>query len=134
MVRVIDASVGIKWFVQEARGDTALQVLADVLEEPAAFAVPELFFFELVHVFNRLIPSPTKEQLFLLETVLELGIVRFNMTCELFRETGRFQKLGLSGYDAAYVALASQLKGKWLTYDSQAHKCVRKTGLSVLLA
>ena len=134
MVRVIDASVAIKWFVDEDRRETALGILDEAIDDPRAFAVPELFFFELGHVFHRLIRRPTAEQVGLLETVIDLGIVRFNMTRELLRGIGRFQRIGLSGYDSAYVALAEQLEGQWITFDGQAHKLLRKTGLSQLLS
>jgi predicted nucleic acid-binding protein len=133
MVRVIDTSVAIKWFVEEKGSEIALRILTDALERPEGFAVPELFFFELAHVFNRLFPSPTQEQCALLESVMDFGIARFNMTGELLRGVRRFQKLGLSGYDAAYVALADQLDGQWITFDSRAHQMIRKTRRSVLL-
>jgi predicted nucleic acid-binding protein len=133
MVRVIDTSVAIKWFVEEKGREAALGVLAEAMDAPEGFAVPELFFFELAHVFNRLFPSPTEEQCALLENVMDFGIARFNMTGELIRGIRRFQRLGLSGYDAAYVALAEQLGGQWITFDTRAYQAIRKTGLSVLL-
>ena len=39
----------------------------------------------------------------------------------------------LSGYDAAYVALAHLLKGLWITCDRKAHARVAGLGLSELL-
>jgi predicted nucleic acid-binding protein len=134
MVRIIDASVAIKWFVDEAGRERALEVLKDVLHNPRSFAVPELFFFELAHVFYRLHPNPSQVQVQLLSDVTVLGVHRFAMTPELLKETRYYQKAGLSGYDAAYVALAKLLKGKWLTFDAIAHKKVARTKLSELLS
>lgn len=134
MVRVIDSSVALKWFLDEPGRDRALAVLAEVLRDPEGFAVPELFFFELAHVFNRLIPEPTKNQLELLDQLTLIGIPRFSMTAELLREVRRFQRMGLSGYDGAYVGLAKMLKGRWITFDQKAHAQISSLGLSGTLS
>ena len=133
MAAVIDASVAIKWFVLEKGRTEALNVLHRVLLLPEQFCVPELFYFELSHVFNRIVPNATKVQLNLMETVLQLGMNRFSFGPDLFRGQRKFQKLGLSGYDATYVALAEQIKGQWLTFDSQAYKKIAHTKLCKLL-
>lgn len=133
MVKIIDASVAIKWFVIEKGQTQSLKVLQGVLENPTGYAVPELFYFELIHIFNRLIPAPNKGQLTLLDQIIKIGIKRFKMTNEICKNIRKFQHKGLSGYDAAYVALASLLKGKWLTFDKKAHSKISTLGLSLLL-
>lgn len=133
MVRIIDTSVAIKWFVLEQKRETALSVLEDLFKNPSRFAVPEVFFFELSHVFNRLIPHPSKEQLELLKSFLHIGLNRFSMTSELQESIRWIQGLGLSGYDAAYVAIAKIIKGQWITFDAKAHQKIRHLGLSLLL-
>ncbi len=133
MVRIVDASVALKWFVSESGHEPAKVVLRELIDTPRAFAVPELFYFELTHVFHRILPRATPEQIALLEVVLELPIQRFVMTRELLALTREFQGLGLSGYDGSYVALAKMLQGVWLTFDSRAHKMVRPGQLSKLL-
>lgn len=134
MVEVIDTSVAIKWFVKESGQEAALEVLKKVLETPDQFAVPELFYFELSHVFHRLVPKPNAGQLELFHTILTLGIYRFAMTADLYQELRPLQSLGLSGYDAAYVALAKLVKGKWITFDAKAHAKIARFSLSRLLA
>ena len=52
-IKVVDASVGIKWIVEESGSDEALQILAEVLEFPQDFAVPELFYWEITHVYHK---------------------------------------------------------------------------------
>ena len=74
MVEVIDASVAIKWFINEGGHEKALSILEKVLVKPSDFAVPELFYFELSHTFNRLIPSPTEKQIEQMNFVSILGI------------------------------------------------------------
>lgn len=133
MVKIIDASVAIKWFVSERGQDAALGILKDLLDDPSEFAVPELFYFELANVFNRLVPNPNKGQIEVLSTVLSLGMHRFSMTRELSDQIRHFQARGLSGYDAAYVALAKIVKGRWLCFDKKAHQKIKHLGLSTLL-
>ncbi len=133
MVRIVDASVAIKWFVIEPGRERALEILSEILAKPGVFAVPELFCFELAHVFHRTVPEPSDANVRLLEQVLNLGMTRFSMTPELLSEIRRLQSLGLSGYDAAYVGLAALLGGRWLTFDRQAHTLVQHLDLSELL-
>lgn len=133
MVRIIDASVAIKWFVIEDGREQALTLFEEVLNTPRSFAVPELFYFELANVFNKLFPKPTLDLLELFQSVLHLGIQRFSMSGELFIAIGKYQTLGLSGYDSAYVALAEIVGGIWITADTKAHKLIKHLKLSQLL-
>ncbi len=133
MVKIIDASIGIEWFLNSPRQQKVLDVMEEVLKSPRSFAVPELFFFELTHVFHRVIPTPTKKQLGLFEGVMKFGLQRFSMSSELFREVRKFQARGLSGYDSAYVALAKLLHGKWITLDQKAHSKIEDLKLSEVL-
>jgi len=55
------------------------------------------------------------------------------MTPELLQATRKIQRLGLSGYDAAYVGLASLLGGRWLTFDRKAHALVSHLELSEMV-
>lgn len=134
MVRIIDASVAVKWFFIEPGQARALEILKQVLAAPREFAVPELFYFEVVNVFHRLLPQPSPVQRGLLKSLVTFGIQRFAMTAELAMAVGPFQALGLSGYDGAYAALAKHLKGRWLTFDHVAHQRIAHLGLSEALS
>lgn len=134
MVQIIDASVAIKWFVDESGREAALKILSELMEKPRHFAVPELFYFELVNVFYRLYPAPDSNQFELLKAVLGIGMIRFSMTHALSVAVLKFMSLGLSGYDAAYVALAEMTDGTWLTCDKKAHQKVQHLKLSRLVA
>lgn len=58
-LRVIDASVAVKWFVREETGKrAAMELLEEIESAPANFAVPELFFNEMLSVLCRLLDSP----------------------------------------------------------------------------
>lgn len=134
MVRIIDASVAIKWFVDESGREAALKVFSELIDDPRHFAVPELFYFELVNVFYRIYPAPDSSQFELLKAVLGIGMTRFSMTPDLSVAIFKFMSLGLSGYDAAYLALAEMTAGTWLTCDKKAHQKVQHLKLSRLVA
>jgi len=134
MLLVIDASIGIKWFIREDHSDTALIILENLLTDPNRFGVPELFFFELAHTFNRLIPRPTQIQLSLLNRIVNSPMRRFSMTAELVSGIAHFQAKGLSGYDSAYLALAKSVKGRWITADVKAHRKVGDSELCRLIS
>lgn len=123
---VLDASVALKWFLAEEYQDTAQEVLQAVIAEPEWFAVPELFLFETYAALCRLHPHPLQ--------AFRRGIFRQPMTAELASDADRFRRMGLSAYDACYAALAWQISGTWLTFDSQAHQCLAVQGISCLLS
>ena len=130
MIWVIDASVAIKWFIAEESHPAAEEVLTALIARPQAFAVPELFTFELFSVLYRLHPQagPVFENGVL--PLLQGGLFRMPMTQSLAALAQRFIRLGLTGYDACYAALARDLSGLWLTYDQQAHQAIKKEKVS----
>ena len=130
MVEIIDASIGIKWFIEEEGQQTAFEILEKAIEKPNSFAVPELFYFELAHVLNRVLGKLNNSQKRLYEKTIHLGIQRIPMSPELHKSICEFQAMGLSGYDAAYVAVAKNMSGTWLTFDAKAHKRIQHLKLS----
>ncbi len=132
-VYVLDASIAVEWFVQYHKSEGPLKVLQEFLEEPRKFAVPELFFFELTHVLGKIKIQYPSIKYELLKQIIKSPLNRFSMSSELLDEIPIFQKLGLSGYDSSYVALAKSLSGVWLTLDKKAHKTIQHLGLSQLL-
>ena len=55
------------------------------------------------------------------------------MTEKLAVAADRYTKMGLSGYDACYAALARDFKGIWLTFDEKAHRMIQKENLSCFI-
>jgi len=130
MIWVIDASVAIKWFIAEESHPAAEEVLTALIARPQAFAVPELFSFEVFSVLNRLHPQPRLVFEKGVIPLLQGGLLRMPMTETLAALAQRFIPLGLTGYDACYAALARDLSGLWLTYDQQAHQAIKKEKVS----
>ena len=133
MIWVVDASVAVRWFIEEEVHVHADEVLKRLVSEPRRFAVPELFSFEVFSVLHRLHPDPIQVFTKAIIPLLQGGIFRQPMTEDLAVKAGRLVSLGLTGYDACYAALAKDLKGLWLTFDSKAHRLLEKERISCLL-
>ena len=132
---VLDASVALKWFVEdEPLVDEARTVLDAIGEDPAPYAIPELFMNELLAVLARLPGANAERVQKALDLVESLGLARIGNGHELLAAAAGFAcDWGLSGYDAVYVALASLTSGVWLTADARAAAKVRRKGLVCLL-
>jgi len=123
-IRVLDASVLVKWFVEEQGRDRALEILAEVAARPRSFAVPSLAWYELTHVLLRSVQEPETVRAKIAH-VMHLGIPCFGATPERCTRAMRLAgRTKLSGYDAHYVALAEELQGCWVTFDAKAARAV----------
>ena len=133
-ITIIDASVAIKWFVIEESGQAAAMATLDRIQDsPQHFAVPELFFNEMLSVLCKLLDDEKKiqEYMFLLES---LGLTRIGNGSELISLAATIAvKHKLSGYDAIYAAAANLVDGHWLTADARAHKRIERMRISQLL-
>ncbi|MBW1794790.1 MAG: type II toxin-antitoxin system VapC family toxin [Deltaproteobacteria bacterium] len=133
MIWVVDASVAVRWFLKDEGHPNADAVLYTLIDRPESFAVPELFCFEVYAVLCRLHPSGHDVFIKGMIPILNSGVFRQPMTERLANQAARFVKKGLTGYDATYVALATEMKGRWLTFDEKAHKCLAREKVSHIL-
>jgi predicted nucleic acid-binding protein len=133
VIWVIDASVALKWFIEEESHPLADEVLVKLIDRPMQFAVPELFAFEVYAVLQRTHPSGIEVFRKAVIPILQAGIFRHPMTEKLAIRADRYTKMGLSGYDACYAALARDLSGVWLTFDGKAHGMIHNEKISCFL-
>ena len=134
MIWVIDASVAVRWFLEQESHPHADLILDRMLSHPERFAVPELFAFEVYSVLIRIHPRGTEAFIKGMIPVLQCGILRYPMTESLASRASVFADRGLTGYDACYAALAKELNGMWLTFDNKAHKLIQKNKLSHMIS
>ena len=133
MIWIIDASVAVRWFIDEEAHPHADEVLEKVIDSPERFAVPELFAFEVFSVLQFVHPNGLEVFRKGIIPLLQGGILRQPMTEGIALIADKFVTLGLTGYDACYAALARDLKGMWLTFDRKAHTLIQKEKVSCLL-
>lgn len=128
---VIDASVAVRWYLAGESHPAADEVLRRVIEAPGDFAVPELFFFEVLAVLGRVHPRPVQTYVHAFLPVVEGGVFRHPMTETLCTHAAGYMERGLTGYDACYAGLAAELGAVWITFDSRAHALVSADNVSV---
>ena len=133
MIWVVDASVAIRWFIEQESHRHADLVLEKILSHPDRFAVPELFSFEVYAVLCRIHPRGNDVFIKGMIPILNCGILRYPMTEGLALKAAAFLEKGLTGYDACYAALAKELKGRWLTFDEKAHQLIQRFHVSFAL-
>ena len=131
MKYVLDASVAVRWYLADEAHQGADAILERLVGAPELFAVPELFFFEVLAVLTRRHPRSlvVYQETFL--PVVEGGIFRHPMTTSLAARSAAFIAQGLTGYDACYAGLADELGARWLTFDGRAHERIAAAGVSV---
>jgi len=131
-LQILDASVAIKWFVTKETGSAeALQILDRVRDAPQRFAVPELFFNEMLAVLARLLGEDGNTLRQYLEAIQDLGLERIGNGRELLSRAGDLAcRYRLSGYDAIYAASAQLTAGCWLTADARAHRKIARLRIS----
>jgi predicted nucleic acid-binding protein len=133
MIWVLDASVALRWLLEEEVHPHADMVLEKIVYYPDSFAIPELFAFEVFSVLQRLHPNGLQAFKFGIIPLLQLGIFRQPMTERLAVKANYFVELGLTGYDACYAALARDLGAIWLTFDKKAHRQIEKEKISCFI-
>lgn len=115
---VIDASVAVKWFLEEADTETSLVLQSDFLEGRLTLRVPSVFPFE---VLNALTFSRRFRQRELLEAARDLDgidIATVPLIGEYSEQTVTLAvREGISIYAASYLALAAALQCPLFTAD-----------------
>lgn len=131
-LRILDASVAVKWFVPNEAGHAdALRILDEVREHPESFAVPELFFNEMLSVLARLLGNDSASLRGYLDALQDLGFERIGNGRELLARAADLAcAYRLTGYDAVYAASAQLVGGHWLTADARAHKKIQRLRIS----
>jgi len=132
VILVPDASVAVKWVVSEDAGsdEVAADLLGQIVEGRVRAVVPELFFFELIAVLSRRLAKAVLVAE-AIDRIARLGMSRLAVDQELARRTTELAFAHrVTGYDAAYLAVAQSVGGQWATFDREAHKRVAKLGLS----
>jgi predicted nucleic acid-binding protein len=133
VIWVIDASVAVRWFIEDEVHPNAEKVLMKLIGQPGAFTVPELFAFEVYAVLQRLHPEGLEVFRKGIIPLLQGGMFRQPMTEKLALKANRYVQMGLTGYDACYAALAKDVKGMWLTFDREAHILIQKENVSCFI-
>jgi predicted nucleic acid-binding protein len=127
MIRhVVDASVAVKWFVEEVHADAARYLLADVY----ALYAPDLLWPECGNILWKKVQQGelTAQEARLIREGLELQPLHiapcrllFEPALEIALDTGR------TVYDSCYLALAMLTESPLVTADQRLFNALRHT-------
>ena len=117
---VVDASVGVKWFVREREADreAALALRQRHIDGKTQLIVPELFVLEVPNAIKAGRKGTEEELADVLATLADLEMQIERHTGHVLRKTNAVAwAYKLTWYDAVYVALAETLGFPCVTAD-----------------
>jgi predicted nucleic acid-binding protein len=118
---VVDASVGIKLFVQEDLSDQADRLFSQLAEDPGArFYVPDLFFVECTNIlwkYARNYAYPAESARRDVEDLGALALVSVSTADLIVSALDLALDFGVTAYDGCYAALAQLLDLPLVTAD-----------------
>jgi len=129
---VLDASVVLKWFVNEDDGEQALRLREEFYHGEREIA-PDLLLYEVANAL-RYNPDFTVEEIVqALRTLFDMGIWIITPTYALLSKVVELAKsLDITCYDATYLALAEELEFEFITAitaDKRLHtKAIKGAG------
>lgn len=124
---VLDASVILKWVVQEKDNDQALRLREEFYAGDREIIVPDLLLFEVANAL-RYNPSFTEKDIKeAIKTLFDIGIKIVTPTYSLLAKTVELAKsLDVTCYDATYLALAEELGFEFITADEKFYRKAHK--------
>lgn len=125
---VLDASVGIKLFVEEEFSEKVQKLFAKLAEDPQTeIHVPDLFYIECANIllkYTRRYKRPQEDSLEDLKDLNKLALI-VTSTSELIEDALELaSEKNLTAYDACYAVLARKLKLPLVTADAPLAKAI----------
>ena len=125
---VMDASVGIKLFIEEEFSDKVQRLFARLTEDPQAeIHVPDLFYIECANIllkYTRRFDRPLKDSLADIKDLGKLAL-KTTSTLELIEDALQLaSEKKLTTYDTCYAVLAQKLGLPLITADAPLAKAV----------
>jgi predicted nucleic acid-binding protein len=125
--KVIDASIVVKWFIDESNSDKALKLREQFILQEIQFAIPSLMYYE---VLNALKYSNQFDKI----DLQTAGESLENYSFDVFTMKGDYGKktielamdYDLTIYDASYIALAITLETELYTADEKIKRKLPK--------
>ena len=125
---VMDASVGIKLFIEEEFSDKVQRLFAKLTEDPQAeIHVPDLFYIECANIllkYTRRFDRSLEDSLADIKDLGKLAL-KTTSTLELIEDALQLaSEKKLTAYDACYAVLAQKLGLPLITADAPLAKAV----------
>lgn len=119
-VCVLDASVGVKWFRNEAGSQEARRLLAAHAAGEIVIAVDSLFYYEVLRVASR--EHAAADAMRVWDDLKRMDLVTVPLDDELVRAAvSERARCGCALYDAFSAGLADLLQAPLYSADARAH-------------
>ncbi len=120
MLRIIDASVALKWYLSpadEPHAELALGLLSAAIEGRVKLGASDLLLFELGNTLGRKRPENAAA---VLNNLMKLNFSWLRPDAGAIRRAVELmQRYAVSFYDASYHALALEHQGQFVTADER---------------
>lgn len=120
---ILDASVVLKWFIDEEGSDKARKIQDDFIAGSSALTVPDLLLYEITNAlrFNRTFKEQDIEEV--LNALSQMGLETFPVNYQVIKSAVKLAyNFNITVYDAIYAGLAFELFVDFVTADKELYK------------
>lgn len=119
-MRVLDASIAVKWFKPDEKSEAADLLLVEHVAGNEIVFAPILLLYEFANALHYSKKLPSEGIIVAIENLLNAHLMFVNPDSMLLSSTLMLAKTAhISVYDASYIALAQQLQRPLFTADAK---------------
>ncbi len=131
---ILDASVILKWFIEEKDTDKALKIRDDYVAGKIDIEIPDLLIYELANVL-RYKQFTAEEIKSAVKSIFDMDFLIVTPTPLLIYTASKIALAQqITVYDATYVALADYLNAPFITADKKLYERTHKDYKVILLS
>ena len=128
MKLVVDASVGVKWFIPEPLSDKALAILENFRDGRVELYAPSIFTLEVASALRKYhVRGLVKKSIVAasLKTLRDIDITYIETEWDLVDKALHYSlQRGVTVYDAVYIVSARNLGAQLVTADKKLHQAL----------
>ncbi|MHA1386283.1 MAG: type II toxin-antitoxin system VapC family toxin [Candidatus Helarchaeota archaeon] len=129
-IRIIDASVVVKWFNKEIYTENALDLRDRFIKREFNFYVPSLLFYEVANALRYNPELGENDVNSAIQNLMDLQLKIADINIWFLKSISLAYKFGITIYDSAYIALGFYLGSPIITADE---KLIEKIQLPQLI-
>ncbi len=131
---VVDASVILKWFIEEVDSDKARQIKKDHIDGSSVITLPDIALYEIGNALRYKPEFSTAEINLSLNEIYELNIDIITPTFQIISPVTEIARhYDITFYDAFYITFSKELNLTFITADLQLYRKTRSLHFVKLL-
>ncbi|MCF2139244.1 MAG: type II toxin-antitoxin system VapC family toxin [Candidatus Lokiarchaeota archaeon] len=132
---IVDASVIVKWFIDENNSDKAEKIKEQFVNEEINIIIPSLLYYEVLNALKYSKLFNVRELNLVGESLENYGFDVFAIKDEIREKMVEISlNFDVSIYDASYIALADKFNTQMVTADEKFSKKLPKNLKHLILA